>query len=361
MTDYIQQIEDIEEELRKTPHHKGTDHFIAKMRAKIARLKDRQYESVIKSKGGGGGGGFGVKKQGDATVVLVGPPSTGKSTLLNDLTNADSKVAAYEFTTLNVVPGMMVYKEAYIQIFDIPGLIEGAKMGKGRGKEVISVARGADLLLIMTDVERIHLLGMIQTELYEAGIRINQKKPNINIIKKLEGGLEVKSNIKQEMDTESIKEVAHEFGIRNAEITFKEKLTLNELIDSFSPNRAYIKALFVVNKVDLHTKLDKNKLPLDTIYISAEKKIGINALIETIWEKLGLITVYLIKEDEKLHFESPIIMRSKERLIDILPKLGSTFQDKYKMAKIWGKSAKFPGQEVPLTTNLVDRLQVRFI
>lgn len=361
MTDYIQQIEDIEEELRKTPHHKGTDHFIAKMRAKIARLKDRQYESVIKSKGGGGGGGFGVKKQGDATVVLVGPPSTGKSTLLNDLTNADSKVAAYEFTTLNVVPGMMVYKEAYIQIFDIPGLIEGAKMGKGRGKEVISVARGADLLLIMTDVERIHLLDMIQKELYEAGIRINQKKPNINIIKKLEGGLEVKSNIRQDMDTESIKAIAHEFGIRNAEITFKEKLTLNELIDSFSPNRAYIKALFVVNKVDLNTKFEKDKLPLDTVYISAEKKTGINALIETIWEKLGLITVYLIKEDEKLHFDSPIIMREDEKILDILPKLGSTFEYKYKMAKIWGKSAKFPGQEVPITTKLIDGLQIRFI
>lgn len=361
MTDYLKQIADIEEELRKTPHHKGTDHFIAKMRAKIARLKDRQYESVVKSKGGGGGGGFGVKKQGDATVVLVGPPSAGKSTLLNDLTNAESKVAAYEFTTLNVVPGMMVYKEAYIQIFDIPGLIEGAKMGKGRGKEVISVARGADLLLIMTDVERIHLLEMIKKELYEAGIRINRVKPNINIIKKLEGGLEVKSNIRQEMDNESIKEIAHEFGIRNAEITFKEKLTMDELIDSFSPNRAYIKALFVVNKVDLNTRFDRSKLPQDTVYISAEKKIGINDLVETIWEKLGLITVYLIKDDEELHFESPIIMRKDENIADILPKLGSTFQDKYKMAKIWGKAARFPGQEVPITTRLIDGLQVRFI
>jgi len=361
MTDYLKQIEDIEEELRKTPHHKGTDHFIAKMRAKIARLKDRQYESVVKSKGGGGGGGFGVKKQGDATVVLVGPPSAGKSTLLNDLTNAESKVAAYEFTTLNVVPGMMVYKEAYIQIFDIPGLIEGAKMGKGRGKEVISVARGADLLLIMTDVERINLLDMIKKELYEAGIRINRVKPNINIIKKLEGGLEVKSNIRQDMDNESIKEIAHEFGIRNAEITFKEKLSIDELIDSFSPNRAYIKALFVVNKVDLNTKFNRSKLPLDTVYISAEKRVGIDNLIETVWEKLGLITVYLIKDDEKLHFESPIIMRKDENIADILPKLGSTFQDKYKMAKIWGKAARFPGQEVPITTRLIDGLQVRFI
>ncbi|MBU0998239.1 50S ribosome-binding GTPase [Patescibacteria group bacterium] len=361
MADYSQQIEEIEEELRKTPHHKGTDHFFAKMRAKIARLKDRQYESVVKSKGGGGGGGYGVKKQGDATVVLVGPPSAGKSTLLNDLTNADSKVAAYDFTTLNVVPGMMVYREAYIQIFDIPGLIEGAQRGKGRGKEVISIARGADLLLVMTDVERIHLLDMIKKELYQAGIRINQEKPNINIIKTLEGGVEIKSNIKQDIDNESIKLVAKEFGIKNAEITFRERVTLDELIDSFSPNRAYIKALFVVNKVDLNKKFSKDKLPLDTVYISAEERIGIDNLVETIWKKLNLITVYLIKDDEKLHFNSPIIMRENEKLLNILPKLGSTFEEKYKMAKIWGKSAKFPGQEVPLTANLSDGLQVRFI
>lgn len=361
MSDFIKQIEEIEEEIRKTPHHKGTEHFIGKMRAKIAKLKDRQYESFVRSKGGGGGGGFAVKKQGDATVVLVGPPSAGKSTLLNKLTNAESKVASYEFTTLSVVPGMMLYKDAYIQIFDIPGLIEGAQKGKGRGKEVISVSRGADLLLIMVDVERIHLLEMIKKELYEAGIRTNTLKPNISIVKKLQGGIEIKSNIKQDLSNETIKEISYEFGIRNAEITFKEKVNMDELIDSFSPNRVYLDALFVVNKVDLRKDFDKKGLPEDTLYISADKNIGLDELREVIWKKMNLITVYLIKDDEKLHYNSPIIMRGNQKLSDILPKLGSSFENKYKMAKIWGGLAKFPGQEVPLTTDLVDGLQIRFI
>src|SRR3989344_894923 len=82
----------IEKELRETPHHKGTDHYIGKLRARLSKLKEGMLETQTRK--GGGGGGYAVKKQGDATVVLVGPPSAGKSTLLNALTNAESKMAS---------------------------------------------------------------------------------------------------------------------------------------------------------------------------------------------------------------------------------------------------------------------------
>ncbi len=64
-----------------------------------------------------------------ADVGFVGLPNVGKSSLLNELTKAKSKVANYLFTTLN--PNLGVYYG--LVLADIPGLIEGASLGKGLG------------------------------------------------------------------------------------------------------------------------------------------------------------------------------------------------------------------------------------
>lgn len=353
-----EQIEQIEEVLRKTPHHKATNGFIGAMRAKIARLRDREIETA--SKKGGGGGGYQVKKQGDATVVLVGPPSAGKSTLINKLTNAESKVAPYAFTTVTVVPGMLKYNEAYIQILDIPGLITGAKEGKGRGKEVLSVARAADLLIVMTDVKRVPAFEGMVAELLGAGIRINEDKPKVIIEKKTSGGLDVFSNIKQSIDKETIKEIAREYGIKSGSITLQENITLDRLFDSFSENRTYIPTLWVINKVDEEPNY-KDQIDGEYIAISADKGEGIDELIKAMWKALKFVTVYLVKPEEEIGRGSPIVMKEGDTLKDVALKIGPDFAASKKIVKIWGIGAKFPGQEMSFETKIQEGMQIRFI
>lgn len=69
-------------------------------------------------------------------LSLAGFPSVGKSSLLNELTGTESEAAAYEFTTLTCIPGVIHYNDAKIQLLDLPGIIEGAAQGKGRGRQV---------------------------------------------------------------------------------------------------------------------------------------------------------------------------------------------------------------------------------
>ena len=68
-----------------------------------------------------------------ADVGFVGLPNAGKSSMLNELTNAQSKVANYPFTTLE--PNLGVYYELILA--DIPGLIEGSSTGKGLGTKFL--------------------------------------------------------------------------------------------------------------------------------------------------------------------------------------------------------------------------------
>lgn len=122
--------------------------FIHTNLRKLARLRAQLLEPVPGAGSSGGGAGFDVSKSGDARIALVGFPSVGKSTFLSKITKTKSEVAAYSFTTLTAIPGVLEYGGAEIQVLDLPGIIEGASEGKGRGRQVISAAKVRDSLLL---------------------------------------------------------------------------------------------------------------------------------------------------------------------------------------------------------------------
>lgn len=149
---------------------------------KLARLRAQLLEPGPGS-GGGPGAGFDVSKSGDARIALVGFPSVGKSTFLSKVTKTRSEVASYAFTTLTAIPGVLEYGGAEIQLLDLPGIIEGASEGKGRGRQVISAAKTSDLILMVLDAtKRAEQRALLEAELEAVGIRLNRQAPYVTLL-----------------------------------------------------------------------------------------------------------------------------------------------------------------------------------
>lgn len=338
-----ERIAEFEEELRTTKYNKKTQHHIGLVKAKLARLK----EEHIKKSAGKAGLGYDIKKTGDATVVLLGFPSVGKSTILNKLTNAQSQVAEYDFTTLTVIPGLLDYNNAKIQILDLPGIVYGAASGRGRGKEVLAVIRNADLIVIILDALNPQQKAIIEKEVHEAGVRLNQKKPYVKITKKPRGGICVGLAAKlTKLNARTIQAMLREMGIANAEILIKDDISDDELIDAIEGNKVYIPSLIVVNKADLldspTIEAVKSQLKPDII-LSAEKGIGIDELKRKIFERLSLIRIYLKEIGKKPDMNEPLIMQKGCTICDVCNRLHKDFVRKFKFARVWG-SSKFDGQ-----------------
>ena len=357
-----QKIEEIEEQIRSLPYHKGTEHHIGKLKAQLAKLRK---QVIGKSQSGkSGGGGFAVRKQGDATVVLVGFPSVGKSTFLNQLTNAESKVGAYPFTTLDVIPGMLEYRQAKIQIFDVPGLITGASTGKGGGKEILSVVRIADLLLLIASAENPETFEIMEQELYSAGVRLNNIRPKITFEKKLKGGIEILGNTG--LSEAEIKSIVREFKMPNIKISFQQKVTQDELIDSLIGNRAYVLAIRVISKSDLISLKRKQEIiekfgQDGLLFISSKNNIGIEELKQTIFKKLQLIRIYLRQSLTTKPENEPLVCKKGITVIGAAEKISNALANEIKGAKIKGASARYPNQIVGLRHILKDKDQIFFM
>jgi small GTP-binding protein len=352
------EIRELEDELQRTPYNKATSKHIGRVKAKIAKLRDEAVNRAMKSSGGGEG--YSVKKSGDATVVLVGFPSTGKSTLLNQLTGTKSEVAAYAFTTLTVVPGALEYKGARIQILDIPGLIAGAAMGKGRGKEVIGVVRSADMIVILVDVYNQGHVDVLMKELYDAGIRINKERPDITIKKTAYGGVKVNAVGTLDLDLDEIRSILSENKMMNAEILIRGNATQDELIDAMMGNRVYIPAIIAVNKVDLvdekvRATIEEDlerRFGMSPAMISAATGYHMDELKEEVYQSLGFMRVYLKPQSGEADLEEPLIIRTGSTVEDVCRKLHRDFVDRFRFARVWGRSVKHPGQRVGLVHRL---------
>ena len=351
-----EEIRRLEDEIKNTQYNKATQKHIGILKAKLAKLRDMQN----KPKSTGTGYSYAVKKTGDATVAFVGFPSVGKSTLLNKITNANSEVGAYAFTTLTIIPGILEYKGAKIQVLDAPGIITGASFGKGRGSEVLAAIRNVDLVMLVVDVFSPEHIPVIEKELYNVGIRLDQRPPDVKIVKKDRGGISINTTVPlTNIDEETIVAILHEHRIHNADIVIRDDITTDQFIDVISANREYIPSLVVVNKIDLANEehIQRIREVLNNrphILVSGYKDINIEELKEQIFNTLGFMKIYLKPQGKKPDLDEPLIILRGSTVEDVCNKLHRDFAKNFRYAQVWGKSAKHPGQRVGLNHVLED-------
>eukprot|EP01134_Creolimax_fragrantissima_P001625 CFRG1625T1 len=350
----LEKIAEIELEMSRTQKNKATNYHLGLLKGKIARLRAELMEP---DKKGPKGEGFDVMKSGDARVVMIGFPSVGKSTLLSKVTETASAVAAYEFTTLSSVPGKIKYKGADIQLLDLPGIIEGASQGRGRGKQVVAVARTADMILFMLDAMKgdVHKQ-LLEKELHDVGIRVNKKPPNIYLKQKKGGGIHYNATVKQTkgMDEKLCQMILQDYKMFNCEVNFREDCDADDLIDVITGTRIYVPALYVYNKVDQITLEEVERLARmpHTLVISCHWDLNMDRLIERIWDNLTLVRVYCKKKGEYPDFDDGIILRNGATVEHVCHSIHRTLANDFKYALVWGKSAKFSPQRVGLSHKL---------
>ena len=223
-----------------------------------------------------------------------------------------------------------MYNGAAIQMLDLPGIIQGAKDGKGRGRQVIAVAKTCHLIFIVLDVNQpLTDKKVIESELEGFGIRINKEPPNIVFKKKDKGGLSITntvplSHIDQDVRASSqhpcsytdygqeIKAVMNEYRITSADIAIRCDATIDDLIDVLEAKaRSYIPVIYALNKID-SISIEE----LDLLYripnacpISSEHGWNVDELMEQMWEKLNLRRIYTKPKGKFPDYSTPVVLR----------------------------------------------------
>ncbi|KAJ5833709.1 hypothetical protein N7474_002020 [Penicillium riverlandense] len=393
MVNITEKIKEIEDEMRRTQKNKATEYHLGLLKGKLARLRAQLLEPAAGA-GAGGGTGFDVSKSGDARVALVGFPSVGKSTFLSKITKTKSEAASYSFTTLTAIPGVLEYGGAEIQILDLPGIIEGAAEGKGRGRQVISAAKTSDLILMILDAtKRAEQRALLEAELDAVGIRLNKEPPyvlfhptlflvyaeadilrrNIYLKQKKAGGMKITFQTPpKNLDEKMIYNVLRDYKMLNCEVLVRDEngmslpiwllsqtliltmfpaATIDDFIDVImKDHRKYIRCLYVYNKIDSVSLefLDQLAREPYTAVMSCELDLGVQEVVERIWKELRLMRLYTKRKGEEPGFDEALIVRSNSSIEDVCDQIHRTLKDTFKYALVWGASARHVPQRVGL-------------
>ncbi|MCD6469565.1 50S ribosome-binding GTPase [Candidatus Bathyarchaeota archaeon] len=351
--------------LALVPKHKGTSKLVANIKRRIAEL-ERELESAKTRRKGGGRYGFAIPKEGAGQIVILGPPNVGKSSLLAAITNAKPEITPFPFTTQKPTPGMLQYEDVQFQLVEAPAIVEGASEGRMNGTQVLGLVRNADGLIVMLDLSEnvLNQLFMVLSELEKAGILVEKPEGEVEIIKRSYGvGIQIiGSGALVDCSPRDIEKMLNSYRITSAVVKISGKVRLDDVENAIFSSNVYKPAIIIANKLDspnaeanltlLKEALKERSIPL--IPVSCLNRIGLEKIGETVFKMLNVMRIYTKEPFSKKPSDKPLVVKSGTTVIEIAKKIHSEMYRNFKYAKIWGPSAKYPGEKVGPNHILMD-------
>ena len=285
-----ERIERLQDMISLLPKHKGTDHLYADLKRRLAKLK-REFESAGGRKGSGG---LDFIRDGAAQVVLIGPPNSGKSSIVRAVTHAHPEVGEYPFTTSRMIPGMVPYQDIQIQLIDTPPVT-----GDYMSMHLLGLVRSADAVLIIADLSSDSLLDDL--ELLFTSFR--ERHTSF-----------VRSRASDSRDEILCRVIANKIDSADAD----ERLSLlREMIGE----------------------------GLEITPLSCMQEEDIGRIPGMLFQWLGIVRVYTKIPGEKADRDHPYTVLRGGTVEDICSLVHRDFAEKLKFARLWRKS------DIPLTVS----------
>ena len=282
-------VEALEEMLAIMPKHKGTDKLKAELRRRIAKHKD---QAQTKKGGARKGTAFSISREGAAQVAILGPPNSGKSSLVARLTNATPDVADFPHTTQVPLPGMAVFENVPFQLLDTPPLTKTYV-----DPLMADLIRRADLLVLLLDLKE-------------------------DLLQHLEDLLEILKDYRVFPDGHSVP-------------------------GDLSKTPFIKKTLIAVNKVDeskdeedYRTFLELTGTPLPAVAVSVREGRHLDTFMERIFRLSGVIRVYTKTPGKPPDLDEPYMLPRGSTVETLAEKIHKDFVGKLKTARIWGKAVR---------------------
>jgi len=356
-----EKIQALEDFLSSVPKHKGTANLRLWATRRLAELRDEL--ELRRRKKAGRGISFFIEKEGAAQVVVIGLPNSGKSLLVKQLTGAKTVVADYPYSTKIPVPGMLRYEDIYFQLVDTPPIgVQG-----GVTNRVIGLVRNSDAVLIVLDNERntVEDYMVINKLLDEAGIMLNKPRGRVVIERERSGKTGIRVTLMGRLEGTTIDEVRkllESYRIYNAHVKIYGVADLDEVERAIFENKVYKPSIIVINKAEINTKKARSEAyqlhdinrDIPIIVGSAKLNKGFEKLGEILFNSLELIRIYTKQPNGDIS-EKPLVLKKGATVYDVAKSIHKDFVEKFLYAKIWGPSAKYPGERVGLDHQVMDK------